>query len=185
MRRAVFLDRDGVINRAIVRDGRPHPPADAEALEILPGVIEAVRALKLAGFSIVIATNQPDVARGVTSRAAVDEIHRVITTQMPVDRIECCFHDGSEDCECRKPRPGMLLRAAVELDLDLANSFMVGDRWRDVDAGRQAGCKTIFIDYGYSEKRPDLPDHTVDSLPSATCIILAEQGINWRINEKN
>jgi D-glycero-D-manno-heptose 1,7-bisphosphate phosphatase len=173
MRPAVFLDRDGVINRAVVRNGKPYPPASLEAFELLPGVVEAVAALRAAGYVIVIATNQPDVATGKQSREVVDAMHDRLRRELAVDDIRVCFHVDADGCACRKPRPGMLVEAARQWNLDLAASVMVGDRWRDIAAGRAAGCRTAFIDYGYAEPRPEAPDIIVDSLSAASRWILA------------
>ena len=175
MKRAVFLDRDGVINRSLVRDGKPYPPATLEEFELLPGVPEAIAALRAAGFVIVVATNQPDVATGKQRREVVEAMHDQLRRQLAIDAIRVCFHTDADRCTCRKPLPGMLTTAAAELGLVLGTSFMVGDRWRDIDAGRAAGCRTAFIDYGYAEKRPEAPDIVVDSLAAASRWIL-EQG---------
>jgi len=169
---AVFLDRDGVINRGIIRDGKPYPPDRLEDLEILPGVPEALERLRAAGYVNVVVTNQPDVATGKQRREVVDAIHARLRADLPIDAIKVCFHVDADGCACRKPRAGMLLDAARELDIDLAASYMVGDRWRDVAAGQAAGCKALFIDYGYAEKRPDDPYVTVKSLPAAAALIL-------------
>jgi len=172
--RAVFLDRDGVLNRALERDGQPYPPSSLAEVEILPGVPEACARLKQAGFLLVVATNQPDVGRGTLAREAVEAIHAHLQRLLPLDRIEVCYHAGrgAEPCDCRKPRPGMLQRAAAALGIDLAASWMVGDRWRDVDCGHAAGCRTIFIDYGYREALRQPPDFTCRSLLEASEIIL-------------
>jgi D-sedoheptulose 7-phosphate isomerase len=167
-RPAVFLDRDGVINRAFVRDGKPYPPPTPQDLEILPGVLEALRELKSHGYKLLVVTNQPDVGRGKLSREALDEMHRSLCAQLPLDDILVCCHTDQDNCDCRKPLPGMLLEAARKHNVDLASSFMVGDRWRDIEAGYNAGCKTILIDYGYSEKPPGHdPDLRVGSLREA------------------
>jgi D-glycero-D-manno-heptose 1,7-bisphosphate phosphatase len=139
MRRAVFLDRDGVINAPAIREGRPYPPASVESLEILPGVREAVQRFKSAGFLIIVVSNQPDVARGTTSRSTVEAINSVLAQGLPIDEFRMCYHDAADACNCRKPKPGMLLDAAKKWHIDLAASFMVGDRWRDVEAGQNAG----------------------------------------------
>jgi D-glycero-D-manno-heptose 1,7-bisphosphate phosphatase len=181
-RRAVFLDRDGVINRPVVRDGKPYPAASLDDFEILPGVVEACRRLKQAGFLLVVATNQPDVGRGTLSQQAVETIHAHMSRLLPLDRVEVSYAAGGEEPpdEFRKPRPGMLLRAAKELDIDLAHSFMVGDRWRDIDCGHTAGCTTILIDYGYSEALRMRPHYRASGLAQATEIILkhADAGDN-------
>lgn len=173
MRRpAVFLDRDGVINRTEVRDGVPRPPASVRDLQILPGVAEALSALKAHGYALVVVTNQPDVARGSTTRQSVEAIHDRISRELCVDAILTCFHDDNDDCDCRKPRPGLLLQAAREFDLDVASSFMVGDRWRDLEAGARAGCKTFYVETGYDERNPFSYDYRVRSLPEAAQILL-------------
>ncbi len=172
-RRAVFLDRDGVINRSIVREGKPYPPASLGEFEFLPGVTEACRLLKEAGFLLVVATNQPDVGRGTQRQAVVEEIHRHVCDTLPIDRVEVCYDGGDRPSDFIKPAPGMLLRAARELEIDLARSFMVGDRWRDVDCGLAAGCVTIFIDYGYREKLRGQPDFRVSNLLEAASLILS------------
>jgi D-sedoheptulose 7-phosphate isomerase len=167
-RRAVFLDRDGVINRAFVRDGKPFPPPTPQELEILPGVAEALRELKANGFKLLLVTNQPDVGRGKLSVQTLDAMHEDLRAHLPLDDILVCCHTDQDKCDCRKPMPGMIIAAARKHNIDLAASFMVGDRWRDVDAGYNAGCKTILIDYGYSERPPDHePDLRVGSLREA------------------
>jgi D-glycero-D-manno-heptose 1,7-bisphosphate phosphatase len=172
--RAVFLDRDGVINRPLIREGRPYPPVALDEFEILPGVPEACRALKALGFLLVVATNQPDVGRGTLAREAVETIHHWLLQQLPIDQVKTCFHAGEaygEACDCRKPRPGMLFEAAEELKINLAKSFMIGDRWRDVDCGLNAGCRTIFIDWGYQETLKRQPDYRVGNLLEAAKLI--------------
>ena len=174
MRRAVFLDRDGVINRALERDSKPFAPSSLDEFEILPEVPAACAKLKAAGFLLVVATNQPDVGRGTIKLELVEAIHAEMRRQLPIDRVEVCYHpgQGQSDCDCRKPKPGMLLRAARELGIDLAQSWMVGDRWRDVDCGHAAGCRTIFIDRGYAEELRQKPDFSAGNLAEAADIIL-------------
>jgi D-glycero-D-manno-heptose 1,7-bisphosphate phosphatase len=155
-RRAAFLDRDGVLNRAIIRAGRPYPPAALDAFEILPGVHQAMQKLHDGGFLLIGVTNQPDVARGTQRREIVEAMNVRLLTELPMTAILVCYEDD-DDCPRRKPNPGLLLEAAATYGIDLTASFMVGDRWRDVEAGRRAGCKTVFIDYGYTERQPD-PD---------------------------
>ncbi|MCC6276283.1 MAG: HAD family hydrolase [Oligoflexia bacterium] len=168
--KAVFLDRDGVINAAIVHDGLPYPPQSIDTLRIIPGVSQALEKLKSLGFLTVVFTNQPDVSRGKQTQEEVENINNLLKAQLPLDSIKTCYHSDSDKCQCRKPLPGMILEASRELGIDLGKSFVVGDRWRDIDAGKAAGCRTFFIDYGYSEKRPE-PDWVVQSLLEATQII--------------
>jgi len=171
-RRAVFLDRDGVISRPLMRARKPYPPRSPAELELLPGVPEALRVLKAAGYCLVVVTNQPDVARGTTPRAIADTINERLKAILPLDAILMCDHDDADRCECRKPQPGLLRRATRELDIDLAASYMIGDRWRDVEAGRRAGCATFFIDRDYDEPAPQYSDFRVSSLAEAALIIL-------------
>jgi D-glycero-D-manno-heptose 1,7-bisphosphate phosphatase len=174
MRRAVFLDRDGVINRAVVVDGKPYPPASLSEMEILPGVTDAMTALHAEGWLLIVVTNQPDVARGTKSVADVESINQYLQQVLPIDELRTCYHDSCDGCDCRKPLPGALLAAAKIHDIDLSASYMVGDRWRDTEAGDRAGCQTIFIDYGYSEKQPENISFRVQSLAEAAIIILGK-----------
>jgi len=171
-RPAVFLDRDGVINRAFIRDGMPFPPQSLQDLEILPGVSDALIALKSQGYLVIVVTNQPDVARGSSSKEAIEGIHRRLEDELAIDAIMTCFHDDSADCDCRKPKPGLLLQAARDFAIDLSASFMVGDRWRDMEAGKRAGCRTFFVDRSYLERRPVAYDFRVGSLIEASRMIL-------------
>ena len=173
LRRAVFLDRDGVINAPIVREGRPFAPTAAAEVHVLPGVADALARLREAGFHLVVVTNQPEVARGTLSREVLDGMHARLASLLPLDDFRVCPHVDEDACECRKPKPGLLEAAAREDGLSLADSFMVGDRWRDVEAGRRAGCATVFIDWAYDEKRPDSPDAIVQSLHEAAGWILS------------
>ena len=165
--RAVFLDRDGVLNAAITREGRPYSPQNIRELSILPGVSEALKKIKAMNFKTIVVTNQPDVARKLISQEVVEEIHRELTKKLCIDAFYVCWHDDKDECTCRKPRPGMLAQAAKDHGIDLCKSYMVGDRWRDVDAGAAVGCQTIFIDYGYQDQQPKKPDFISKSLAEA------------------
>ena len=164
---AVFLDRDGVLNRAILREGKPYAPMSPEDLVLLPGVKEACWSLKNAGMFLVMVTNQPEVARGRIARELVDAMNSTVAETLQLDAVKLCPHDDRENCACRKPRPGLLTDAAREFSIDLKTSYLVGDRWRDIAAGREAGCKTVFIDHDYRERRPDCPDFVTTSLAEA------------------
>jgi D-glycero-D-manno-heptose 1,7-bisphosphate phosphatase len=172
-RPAVFLDRDGVLNAAVVRSGRPFPPDDPEHAVRLPRVEDACSRLAAAGLVLVVVTNQPDVARGTCTLADVEAINSAVTRGLPITDVLVCPHDDADRCQCRKPRPGMLLEAADRWRLDLRASVTVGDRWRDIEAGHRAGTRTIFVDHGYAEDLPVAPDHVVSSLPEAADLILA------------
>ena len=176
-RRAIFLDRDGVLNRAVVRDGRPYPPANVEEFELYDDVLAGCERLKNAGFLLVVASNQPDVGRGSQSRAIAEAINNKLVQLIPfLDRIEVCFHAGEgygENCDCRKPKPGMLFHAAELLNIDLPGSYMIGDRWQDVDCAKAAGCRAIFIDHQYAEPLRQKPDVTVGTFSEAVAAVLS------------
>jgi D-glycero-D-manno-heptose 1,7-bisphosphate phosphatase len=172
---AVFLDRDGVLNRTIVREGVTHPPAALDEFELLPGVAEAMRLLADAGFKLVVVTNQPDVARGSQKRETVEEINDLIRRTLPVLDVLACYHDNADNCMCRKPKPGLLLEAARRFGLDLTRSYLVGDRWSDVVAGQTAGCRaSVLIATPYSGTERCKPDHFATDLSEAAAWILQQ-----------
>jgi D-glycero-D-manno-heptose 1,7-bisphosphate phosphatase len=175
---AVFFDRDGVLNEAIVRNGRPYPPGGLSELVITFGARAALEELKREGFLLIITTNQPDVARGNANRTDVDKINAQLAAILPLDAIEVCEHDDKEQCDCRKPKPGMILRAREKLGVNLGRSFMVGDRWRDIEAGRRAGCRTILIGNGYGETFPYAPTIRLASLQGATSWIIQQSRVD-------
>lgn len=173
--RAVFLDRDGVISRSLVRNGLPFAPTTLEDFEILPEAPEACRRLKQAGFLLIVVTNQPEVGRGTVKKEAVEAMHAKMCHELPIDRVGVCYHSGhgASDCDCRKPKTGLLISAAQELNVDLKQSWMVGDRWRDIDCGFAAGCRTVFIERDYTEALKHTPDNRAKDLMEAAEIILA------------
>jgi len=174
LKKAIFLDRDGVLIRAIIIMGKPYPPASLSEVEVLPQVEVALNNLKAAGYILIVVTNQPDVATGKTPKFVVDQINKMLHDSLPIDEIRTCYHQDKDHCSCRKPLPGSLYAAAHKHKIDLSKSFMIGDRWRDIAAGQAAGCKTLFINYGYHEIQPDRPDYIVESLARASEIILKE-----------
>jgi D-glycero-D-manno-heptose 1,7-bisphosphate phosphatase len=143
-------------------------------MKILAGVPDALLSLRNAGFLNIVVTNQPDVATGKIKLETVEAMHRRLKQDLALDDIKVCYHGDADGCDCRKPKPGMLLQAALEFGIDLERSFMVGDRWRDVAAGQAAGCANFFIDYAYREKRPEAPYIAVKSLAEASGRILTE-----------
>ena len=174
-RRAVFLDRDGVINRAIVREGKPYPPRALNELRILPGVREACRALREHGYLLILVTNQPDIARGTAGADEAHAMHTLLRRFLHLDDVKVCPHDDAANCDCRKPKPGLIFDAARQWSIDLAASYFVGDRWRDIEAGQRAGCRAIFIDYRYNERQPQPPFTGVRSLRQAAEAILGSE----------
>ena len=172
MQRAIFLDRDGVINKVIFRkdNNKPESPRSFEEFELFEGTEDFLKRLKKEGFLTIIVTNQPDIARGLTSRKTLNKMHNFIKDNLSIDDIFVCPHDGDNSCQCRKPKLGMLLQAAKKWDIDLKNSFFIGDTWRDVGTGENAGCTTILIDYPYNKKIKS--DFRVNDLKWAGKIIL-------------
>ena len=168
---AIFLDRDGVINKPRIKNGVPHPPNNLDELIIYPNTKQLLCRLKKLNFFLVVVTNQPDVARGTTDIQTVNKINDAINAQLPIDLMLTCVHDDVDSCNCRKPKIGMFLEAQSLLKLQLSNCYMIGDRWKDMQAGLDASCKTIFIDRQYSEQRPTSMDHSVYELSEAVDII--------------
>jgi D-glycero-D-manno-heptose 1,7-bisphosphate phosphatase len=166
-RRAVFLDRDGVLNEPRVVDGLPQPPTAVGSLVVSQGAEEACSALSRSGFLLVVVTNQPDIARGTSDRQSVDLINDELRRRLRLDGVLVCPHDDGDGCDCRKPRPGMLLEAAARWDIRLQDSVMVGDRWRDIEAGRGAGCHTVWVARDYAEPAARDPDLVVGNLRQA------------------
>lgn len=171
--KAVFLDRDGVLNKAVIKQGKPYPPATISEVEIPKDAAQALTNLKNAGFLLICITNQPDVARKITKQETVEEINKFLMKKLPLDDIFTCYHDDDDKCNCRKPLPGMLFDAAKKYNINLAGSIMIGDRWKDIEAGKNSGCKTIWISANYNESKPTSnPDYITTSLSKAASWIL-------------
>ena len=176
VRPAVFLDRDGIMNRLVVRDGIRVSPRVFEDFHLLPGVAEAVKTLKQAGFLAVVVTNQPDIARGFLDAAELDRMHEMLRQAVAVDAIYVCCHDDADGCDCRKPKPGLLLRAAEEWRINLNNSFVLGDSWKDIMAGRAAACTTLLVKIEGQVYSGPAPDFAASDLSEAVRIVLSRAG---------
>ena len=160
-RRAVFLDRDGVLNEVVTRNGAPESPRSLDELALAPD-IGAVAELREAGWLVFLITNQPDVARGNITVELLNEFHDRIRARVQLDDVRVCMHEDADACECRKPKPGMILDLAQEWGVDPTRSFVIGDMWRDVDAARAAGCRSILIRRDYNtDARPDAEVQTL------------------------
>ncbi len=178
-RRAVFLDRDGVLNQAVERDGKPVAPWRAEDFKTIPGAPEAVRAMRRElGALVIVVTNQPDIERGTLAPEELDRMHRILRRQIELDDLVVCPHK-SDGCKCRKPAPGMLLTAAARWKIDLKRSFMIGDRDKDIEAGKRAGCTTILIRYPYNTQVK--ADYTVENLQEAVSLMARQ----WEEHHEN
>jgi D-glycero-D-manno-heptose 1,7-bisphosphate phosphatase len=178
-RRGLFLDRDGIVNKAIVRNGKPYSPRTLSEFELYSHIKPIVEQARRANFLVFVVTNQPDVGRGEVSQEAVEVLHQHTLKQLPIDKIYCCFHAQDGLCNCRKPAPGLLLQAALEFNLELSQSIMIGDRWKDIVAGQAAGCRTIWFDYHYYDDAgpPVTPTYRCSTVPEF------EQAINHLIAE--
>jgi len=175
VKRAVFLDRDGVLNEPVVRDGKPYPPVRPGDLVVCEGAASALDALRGLGFALVCITNQPDVARGTLAAHTLDAINARLMAALPLDALYVCRHDDADNCTCRKPKPGLIHQAAHDLGLDAAASYLVGDRWRDIEAGAAARCRTVLVDRWYQERSSSIPpDARVASLSAAATWISAD-----------
>ena len=174
--KAVFFDRDGVLNEVVLLEGKPYPPASVNDLVISTDAAEALCQLKKAGFILIGVTNQPDVARGQTTKSNVELINQALMMALPLDYIRVCYHDDLDQCACRKPRPGLMKQAAKDFSIDLTQSFMVGDRWRDIEAGKAAFCKSIWLKNNYLEKKPETMDYSANHLIDAVEWILKNEG---------
>jgi D-glycero-D-manno-heptose 1,7-bisphosphate phosphatase len=179
LHRAVFLDRDGVINRVVIHKNLPYPPKTIQELVLLNGVIEAISLLHQNGLTTVVITNQPDVARGNSTLDSILVLHKKISLDTGLQNFYICIHDDFDKCECRKPKIGLIKQAALDLNLDVSNSFIVGDRWKDIEAGQLAGCQCFFIDNNYNERQPVEPFQKVDSLLEAALIITKEMNAKF------
>lgn len=174
-KRAVFFDRDGVLNLAVIRDGKPYPPASIEEFTIALDAHDALSRLRSMNFSLFVVTNQPDVARGKQKRGVVESMNALLLNSLPLDGIYVCYHDDADHCDCRKPGAGLIRQAVAEHNLDVHQSYLVGDRWRDIDCGRAAGCTAILLDRGYTEQLRRPPHFTVASLTAAADVITSQE----------
>jgi D-glycero-D-manno-heptose 1,7-bisphosphate phosphatase len=175
MKKAVFLDRDGVLNHVILKNRKPYPPIDLDGVQIIEGVKKFINAFQKANWLVIVVTNQPDVSRNLISKETVEKINSYLKSTLQFNEIYACYHDNHDFCDCRKPNPGMLVAAAKKNNIILKNSYMVGDRWSDIEAGIKAGCKTVFIDYNYNEKKPLNFNYRVKSFDEAAKIILKNE----------
>jgi len=171
MRKAIFLDRDGVINKTFIENNLPYAPLSYNQLEILPGVKESIIRLKKLNFLCLVVTNQPDVSRGKIKKETVLKMNSHLKKEIKLDDFFVCYHDDRDACECRKPKSGLLLAAAKKWNIDFKKSYMIGDRWKDVEAGTNVGCKTIFIDNNYKEIKKAEANFTTNNLVNAVYII--------------
>jgi len=170
MKRAVFLDRDGVINRVIIKEGKPYSPRKISDFELTDGIKEGLITLREAGFLLIVVTNQPDISRGLMTRGEVDAMNDLIRNELPVDDIVVCPHDDIDKCDCRKPKPGMIVESSRKWGIDIGSSFIIGDTWKDMEAGQTAGCTTIILDAPYNQDVDS--NHRIKNILATLKIIL-------------
>tara|TARA_B100000686_G_C16581923_1_gene858589 strand:+ start:509 stop:1042 length:534 start_codon:yes stop_codon:yes gene_type:complete len=170
-KKAVFLDRDGVINETLIKKGKPSAPFSFDEFKILPNIKESIYRLKKMNYLCLVVTNQPDVRRGLVKKSTVEKMNISLKKEINVDDIFVCYHDDLDNCNCRKPKPGLLLDAGKKWNVNFKKSFMIGDRWKDIEAGKSAGCETIYLDYKYQDKQPEKPNFITDTLINAVCFI--------------
>ena len=171
MKKAIFLDRDGVLNNVNVNKGKPFSPSSFKEFKVLPNVRSTIEKFKLLNYLCIVVTNQPDISRGKISKNEVSKMNNYLKKQIKIDDLFACYHDDVDECECRKPKPGLLFFAGKKWDIDFKKSYLIGDREKDILAGNAAGCKTIFIDNNYGEKKPLSQNFTITSLEQTLKII--------------
>jgi D-glycero-D-manno-heptose 1,7-bisphosphate phosphatase len=169
--RALFLDRDGVVIKTLVINGKPVANHDLENLEYVPGIFDLVSFARDRNLVPILITNQPDVARGIVEKDLVDEMNSRIVTETGIEKVFMCCHDDTDRCDCRKPLPGLFYQARLLMNLDLENSFMVGDRWRDVQAAQKAGIEPIYLEGDYQEIAPNGVFHRIKTLEECKLVI--------------
>ena len=175
MNKAVFLDRDGVINKPIVIEGKSYAPQSLKDFKIFPKVKVAVKKLRNNGFKVFVISNQPDIGNKLIKKKTLNQMHKLLKSKVPVNKIYFCPHTRNDKCKCRKPNPGMIIKASKDSGILLKESYVIGDRKTDIDAGLKAGCKTIFVNHNYVEKKPTKQEKTVKSLHAAVKYILKSQ----------
>jgi D-glycero-D-manno-heptose 1,7-bisphosphate phosphatase len=165
MNRAVFIDRDGIINKAIVVNRKPFSPVDIYEFKILPKAKKALKTFKKLNLMNIIITNQPDIKTGKQLSKDLDKIHNWMMINLDIDEILVCKHDDNDNCNCRKPKTGMIEQAVEKYQINISQSYLIGDRWKDIQCGQKAGCKeNFFVNYNYNETRPKMPYIVVKSL---------------------
>jgi len=150
MTKAVFLDRDGVINEVLVKNDRAYSPRRFEEFKFIENVYELIRKIKEAGFLSIVVTNQPDIARGKMEISELERMNKAVRDKLPIDDNLVCMHDDIDNCSCRKPKPGMIFKAAKKYEIEIETSFLIGDGWRDMMAASNAGCKGILLKASYN-----------------------------------
>tara|TARA_Y100000996_G_C22342075_1_gene569100 strand:+ start:206 stop:739 length:534 start_codon:yes stop_codon:yes gene_type:complete len=167
--KAFFFDRDGILNKVILKKNKPYSPRYPKQVVKNYEILKLIKLLKKKKFKKIIITNQPDIKTGKLTKHSLRTINNDIKLFFSIDDIFVCTHNKFDKCHCRKPKIGMIKLAEKKWNLDLKKSYLIGDRWKDIDAGNKAGCKTIYIDYNYDEKKPKKPIYSFKSLTQMLC----------------
>ena len=175
MKKAIFLDRDGVLSKTSLVNGKSFAPRNLRDFKLYSDSTQSVKKLKSIGFMVFVVTNQPDVGKKLISRSTLEQMHNKLKKKTHVDGIYVCVHRQDENCYCRKPNPGMILDAAKKHHIDWKKSFVVGDRASDIEAGQKANCRTIFLKKKYYENAPTKQEATFLNLREATNYILKQE----------
>ena len=149
--KAVFFDRDGVLNRAIIKDKKPYAPRNFSKFVLYKSTPEFIKILCNKGYKIFLVTNQPDIGNGFTDLSELNKMHDYLCSLIKFDEIFVCLHSQSQKCICRKPSPFFVLEAKKKYNLNLKNSYFIGDRYSDYQTANKAGCNFLFIDRFYRE----------------------------------
>ncbi|MBP7462560.1 MAG: HAD-IIIA family hydrolase [Candidatus Delongbacteria bacterium] len=160
----VFFDRDGVINEVVQRDGHFYSPRQLKDFKVRPDFIRLYRILEPMKLKMLVVSNQPDLARGLMSAECLEEMNQVLLSQFHFLDIRYCTHDDRDQCSCRKPKPGMLLELMARYHLRTEEAMIIGDGWKDMEAGRQAGIKTVYLATPYNRSESVVSDYRVDCL---------------------
>lgn len=177
--KAIFLDRDGVINEVIVKGNKPFSPSRLDDFVLLSDIKQALKIFKELGFLNIIVTNQPDIARGLLAKKDLEKMHDHIKGSLPIDGILLCPHDDKDMCLCRKPKPGLLKKAEGKWGIDLSRSYLIGDTWRDIEAGNVAGCTTVLLNKPYNRECARNCDLNVDSLNELAQFLKRQEADNF------
>ena len=169
--KAVFLDRDGVINHIVYHKevNKPSSPWNIQEFKLIEHIEKPLKDLKNMGFLLFIISNQPDIPRGNIKKGTTEEINKIIYKKYPIKEIMVCSHDDKDNCNCRKPKPGMIFELSGKYNVDLEKSFLIGDSWKDMEAGENAGIKSILIEWDYNKEVK--AEYRVGNLKSAVKLI--------------
>lgn len=171
MEKAIFWDRDGVINEVTVLDGKPYSPRKFADFKLTEEIVNCLKKTKELKYKNIVVTNQPDINRGLMSIDELNKMHDLLIKELSIDEVNVCPHDNKDGCNCRKPAPGLIINSATKNNIDLSKSYVIGDTMRDIEAGRAAGCKTILLVRDYNALAIPRSEYTINKLYEIFSII--------------